>query len=132
MQGTEGARSPHETYCLLHGPGTVRSGKWKFYPWKEGKGGRRDDLKGRTPSPHPVQLYDTVADIGETKNLASEYPEVAQRLQAAYDAHVAELKANQRPTAQMVRRQDAPTANRPGNPQAKGKKKQSKKKRKKQ
>ncbi len=132
MQGTADARSPHETYCLLHGPGTVRSGKWKFYPWKEGKGGRRDDLRGRKPSPHPVQLYDTVADIGETKNLASEYPEVAKRLQAAYDAHVAELTANKRPTAEMVRRQDAPTANRPGPPRAKGKKKQSKKKRKKQ
>ena len=38
MSGAEGAKSPHEAYVLMHGPGTVRCGKWKFYPWQEGKG----------------------------------------------------------------------------------------------
>ena len=37
MEGKPESKSPHDTYCLLHGPGTVRSGKWKYYPWQEGK-----------------------------------------------------------------------------------------------
>ncbi len=104
MSGKEGAKSPHEAYALMHGPGAVRSGKWKFYPWQEGKGRRRKrEPVVENPSKHPVQLYDTVADIGETKNLAVDNPEVVKRLQAAYDKHVAEIKANKRPTAEMVR-----------------------------
>ena len=67
MSGDDDARSPHEHYVLMHGPGTVRSGRWKFYPWKE-KRGKNDPTKpGWKPSPDPVQLYDTVSDIGERK-----------------------------------------------------------------
>lgn len=114
MSGEEGAKSPHEVYALMHGPGTVRSGKWKFYPWQEGTGKRgRDSSKGE-PSKEPVQLYDTVADIGETKNLAAANPDVVKRLQAAYDTHVAEIKANQRPAAEMIRPEGAASAERPG------------------
>jgi arylsulfatase A len=112
MSGEEGAKSPHETYVLMHGPGTVRSGKWKFYPWPEGKGGRRDAAKSN-PSKHPVQLYDTVADIGEKKNVAAEHPEIVQRLQTAYDSHVREIKANQRPTAPLKRPNGSKPAGRP-------------------
>jgi arylsulfatase A len=118
LAGEVGAKSPHECYVLMHGPGTVRSGKWKFYPWKEGKGGGRDAAKG-PPSSEPVQLYDTVADIGETNNLAKENPEIVARLQAAYDAHLAEIKANQRPTATLVRPGNAESPERPGEPKTK-------------
>jgi len=96
----------------MHGPGTVRSGKWKFYPWPEGKGGRRDASKGN-PSKHPVQLYDTVADIGEKKNVAAEHPEIVQQLQAAYNSHVREIRANQRPTALLKRPNGSKPASRP-------------------
>ena len=119
MSGAEGARSPHDAYVLMHGPGTVRSGKWKFYPWQEGKGKQSRDNATWKPSKEPVQLYDTVADIGETTNLAAGYPEVVKRLQAAYDAHVAEITANQRPTAALVRPADAPSPSRPGSPKKK-------------
>ena len=113
MAGDPGAQSPHESYCLMHGPGTVRSGKWKFYPWREGTAGRRGATAKPDPSAPPVQLYDITADIGETKNVATEFPEVVERLQAAYDAHVAEIKAHQRPTAEMVRPEGVPSPNRP-------------------
>jgi len=104
MSGQSGANSPHENYVLMHGPGTVRSGKWKFYPWREGKGGRRDAPKGK-PSDFPVQLYDTVSDIGETKNLAAGYPDVIKR-----------------PTVTMIRPKGALSANRPAKPRKPGKK----------
>ena len=120
MSGEEGARSPHQAYALMHGPGTVRSGKWKFYPWQEGSQRQRNaEIKGKQPSKDPVQLYDTVADIGETTNVASKHPEVVARLQAAYDKQVAEIKANQRPTAEMVRPVKAISAERPGGPRKK-------------
>ncbi|MEK6271003.1 MAG: hypothetical protein N2B57_09625, partial [Planctomycetales bacterium] len=54
-------------------------------------------------STQPVQLYDTVADIGETTNLATQYPEVAKRLQTAFEKHQAELTENRRPTATLER-----------------------------
>ena len=112
MSGETSAKSPHKNYVLMHGPGTVRSGKWKFYPWMEGKGGKRHE-KANNPSPYPVQLYDTLADIGETKNLASQYPNVVKQMQTAYDSHLVEIKANKRPTQEMKRPKNKPAATRP-------------------
>lgn len=117
MSGQQGARSPHDTYVLMHGPGTVRGGKWKFYPWREGKGGQRN--AGSASSDAPVQLYDTVADISETTNIADKHPEIVKQLQAAYDAHVKEIQANRRPTAKLQRPAGSPSPNRPGNPRKK-------------
>ncbi len=119
MSGAKDAKSPHEAYVLMHGPGTVRSGKWKFYPWQEGKGKQHRDNATWKPSPDPVQLYDTLADIGETTNIASKHPEIVKRLQAIYEAHVAEIKANRRPTAEMVRPAGALSPERPGKPKKK-------------
>ncbi len=119
MAGEPGAKSPHDAYVLMHGPGTVRSGKWKFYPWQEGTA-KRDWAKApKSPSTFPVQLYDTVADIGETTNVAAEHPEVVAKLQSAYDAHVSEIKANQRPTADLIRPEGAISPERPAVPKKK-------------
>ena len=119
MSGEEGANSPHENDVLMHGPGTVRSGKWKFYPWAEGKGKQRNDKITGELSKDPVQLYDTVGDIGETKNVASLHPDIVARLQTAYDTHVAEIKSNQRPTAELIRPEGALSPERPGGPRKK-------------
>ena len=116
MSGKKDARSPHKEYVLMHGPGTVRSGKWKFYPWQEGtSGSRRDPVPaGREPSPLPVQLYDTDADISETRNLAEEHPEIAAQLATAYEKHIANVQANKRPTATMIRPEGSISADLPG------------------
>lgn len=116
MLGQEGARSPHEHYILMHGPGTVRSGPWKFYPWKE-TNTERGAPANHVPSKNPVQLYHTVKDIGERNNVAAEHPDLVARFQAAYDAHVKEIEANRRPAMTMVR-PDKPAASpdRPGTP----------------
>jgi arylsulfatase A-like enzyme len=113
MSGKKGAKSPHDSYVLMHGPGTVRCGKWKFCPWAEGKGNQKRDGKRRVTSMFPVQLYDTIADIGETNNVAERNPDVVQRLQQAYDTHVAEITANQRQTADLIRPSDALSPARP-------------------
>jgi len=114
LLGEEGARSPHEAYVLLHGPGAVRSGPWKFYPWAE-KAGGRNGVRGREPSPEPVQLYHVVDDISERHNVAADHPEVVARLQAAYDAHAAEVAANRRPAMTMTRPENPPAPpTRPG------------------
>ena len=118
MSGQSTAKSPHENYVLMHGLGAVRSGKWKFYPWQEGRGGKRHD-RAKNPSPDPVQLYDTQADIGETKNLASKHPAIVRRMQAAYDAHVSEIKASKRPNQEMKRSKSKPSADRPNTPKKK-------------
>ena len=118
MSGQSTAKSPHKNYVLMHGLGAVRSGKWKFYPWQEGRGGKRHD-RAKNPSPDPVQLYDTQADIGETKNLASKHPAIVRRMQAAYDAHVSEIKASKRPNQEMKRSKSKPSADRPNTPKKK-------------
>ncbi len=111
MSGKKGAKSPHKNYVLMHNEGAVRSGKWKFYPWKEGTA--KKDNADWEPSSDPVQLYDTVADIGETTNVASQHPETIERLQIAYDQHVAEIEANLRPAAEMIRPASALSSDRP-------------------
>jgi arylsulfatase A len=103
MHGEVGAKSPHAAWCLMHGPGTVRSGKWKYYPWQEGKHHQDRPQKQENLSEHPVQLYNTRADIGETTNVAAEHPEIVQRLQAAYEAQVADIEQKRRPTAKLLR-----------------------------
>ena len=129
MSGRKGAKSPHDAYVLTHGPGAVRSGKWKFYPWQEGKGGqkRAEPKDGRELSPLPVQLYDTIADIGETTNLAAKHPEIVERLQLAYHTHVADIEATRRPTAALIRRDGAPSPERPGGAKKRNTKSKAKK-----
>ena len=110
MSGNRDAKSPHDAYCLFHRRGTVRSGRWKYYPWAEGHDQVRPD---KPPATIPVQLYDTVADISETNNVAKEHPQIVDRLHAAWEAHVAEIMANQRPTAELIRPPGVPSPKRP-------------------
>ena len=126
MSNKPNAKSPHKNYVLMHGPGTVRSGKWKFYPWREGKGKQNRDNSTWQPSTDPVQLYDTVSDIGETTNVAAQHPKIVANLQAAYDAHVAEIKANKRPTAKLERPDGIKPPQKPGGTNRKPKKNASK------
>ncbi len=113
--GKPGAKTPHKTFCIAHSGGTVRSGKWKFYPWQEKAKGRGSAGElGRKPSPLPVQLYDTSADVGEKNNLAAEYPDVVNRLQTAYDSHIKEIEGEARKTASLQRPKGASSPERPG------------------
>ena len=105
-----GAKSPHEHYVLMHKEGTLRSGPWKFYPWRD-KGNK--GVKDYVISKDPVQLYNVEDDIGERTNVASHHPELISSFQAVFDAHVAEITANRRPTESMSRPPGAISPNRP-------------------
>lgn len=85
----ESATSPHD--ILFHYDGSnrlaaVRSGRWKLmFPQTynspiPGNGG----LPGKNVKKSiPLSLFDLKADIGETTNLAAEYPEIVSRLKLA-------------------------------------------------
>jgi arylsulfatase A len=92
--GEKDAKSPHEYYLYPHLSGALRAGQWKFYPWPEGG----DKKKDKTDPPKKgVQLYDLSKDIGETKNLAAQEPQVVERLQAAYQRMTEDLKKGKLP-----------------------------------
>ena len=88
MRGAADARSPHEAYVLAHSTGAVRSGKWKYYP---------PSAKQKLP-----MLYNLAADLAETTDVADKNPEMVAKLQKAYEALLADLKANSQPAAAMT------------------------------
>jgi arylsulfatase A len=92
--GEKDAKSPHEYYLFPHLNGALRAGPWKFYPWPEGAGKKKDK---KDPPPKGIQLYDLSKDIGETKNVAAEHPQVVERLQAAYQRMTEDLQKGKLP-----------------------------------
>ncbi|MBW3540814.1 MAG: sulfatase [Planctomycetes bacterium] len=62
---------------------TVRRGKWKLIRWFE--------TGPEFPLPH--ELYDLEADLGETKNLARQHPELVKELDALIDNFLEETGA---------------------------------------
>lgn len=90
LRGEPGARCPHEAYFHYYAQNelqAVRSGKWKLMlphtyrtmqgqaPGKDGTPGQYRQVKIAEP-----ELYDLDADVGETRNVAAENPEVVKRL----------------------------------------------------
>ena len=99
VEGAPGAKSPHEAYIVVHGGrAAARSGKWKFYPWREGTDRRRRQKpEAKPPKGPPVQLYDLSVDLSETTNVAEKHPDVVARLKGLVDAHLEDLRSNSRP-----------------------------------
>ncbi|MEW6302805.1 MAG: sulfatase [Verrucomicrobiota bacterium] len=90
MAGEPGAKSPQEAYFIYYQNNqlqSVLSGKWKLYlPHTyrslDGKPGGSDGV----PAPYgskkveQVELYDLESDVRETNDVASQYPEVVERI----------------------------------------------------
>ncbi len=90
LRGEAGAKCPHEAFFFYYKTGelhAVRSGRWKLMlphtfgtmegqtPGKDGKPGSYRQVKIEKP-----ELFDLEADLGETKNVAENNPEVVKRI----------------------------------------------------
>ena len=75
----------------INGSFAIRQGKWKLClcPGSGGWSVPRPD-KDKTDGLPKVQLFDLEADIGETKNLEAEHPEVVERLMKLLEKYVAD------------------------------------------
>ena len=85
-----GARSPHEAFYSYYRNGqlqAVRDRRWKLhFPHQYRTLSGRAGGTGGHPVPYEqaetgLELFDLKRDVGETSNLASEHPEVVERLQ---------------------------------------------------
>jgi arylsulfatase len=96
ISGAPGATNPHEAYFFYFEFSqlqAVTSGRWKLqlpHQWRTlaGRPGGRDGRPtayGQARSTAP-ELYDLETDIGETKDLAAQHPEVVKRLEALAEA----------------------------------------------
>lgn len=76
LSGVKGAKTPHEAFFYYRGYNleAVRSGKWKLILE------RSQRRKNQPARKIPEALYDLRADIGETKDVSAEHPQVVQRL----------------------------------------------------
>jgi arylsulfatase A len=102
IAGTPGAKNPHEGYAFYYLGDQLQAvisgdGRWKqFYPHgynspkqPPGMGGKRGaNLPTRVERP---ALYDLVNDVGETKDVSAQHPDVVQRLNAFAETMRAEL-----------------------------------------
>jgi arylsulfatase A len=87
MSGEPSARTPHEAFYYFWDRGleAVRAGQWKLHlshnyrqlsvPGSQGKPGKYSEGK------MPGALYDLHKDIGETNNVATQFPDVVARLE---------------------------------------------------
>ncbi len=99
MAGEPGAKSPHEALYFYWNDGleAVRSGKWKLvFPHNYRTLGGRPGGTGGMPVKYQqarteLALYDLESDVGETRNLVDEYPEVVKRLEGLAEKARAEL-----------------------------------------
>lgn len=93
LLGPPSEPTPHLAYYyyFMTHLNAVRSGRWKLHVAR--MGGRYPDYE-----PNPVlELYDLHADIGETRDVSEEFPQVVKRLQALAELARADLGDGKRP-----------------------------------
>ena len=92
LHGEAGAKSPHDVFYFYWGRElqAVRSGNWKLHfahtyphPDPPGRGGQPGKIVKQEVE---LSLFDLSNDIGETKNVAAEHPDVVKRLQFLAEA----------------------------------------------
>ncbi|MBN1509618.1 MAG: sulfatase [Sedimentisphaerales bacterium] len=88
IAGEDGARSPHEAFFYYRGWAleAVRSGRWKLhlphaYRTLAGRPGGTGGIPAKYEQANiGVALFDLENDVGEQRNVASEHPDVVERL----------------------------------------------------
>jgi arylsulfatase A len=91
LVGEKGAKSPQEAYFFYWGPElqAVRAGKWKLHFPHDYRTLKQAGKDGK-PGPYAnakigLSLFDLESDIGETKDVSGDQPEVVARLKALAD-----------------------------------------------
>ena len=103
------AKSPQKAYFFYYGNQlqAVRQGKWKLhfphgYRTMAGKPGGTGGIPTRySQAKIDLALFDLEQDIGETKNLISEFPEIAQSLSDLGKSFEQKLKKTKRPVGKL-------------------------------
>ena len=99
IAGQPGAKSPHEAYFFYYGRQlqAVRMGKWKLhFPHAYRTLAGRPGGTGGTPTKYEqakigLALFDLENDVGETTNVADQYPDVVAKIQKLANAMRADL-----------------------------------------
>ena len=100
------APTVRDTHLYFTGAGAlaaIRVGDWKlFLNGLPAAGNKKnaDGNKKKTLEVDAPALFNLASDVGETKNVAQDNPEVIKRLRETAQAMLAEIKANQRPAGQ--------------------------------
>jgi len=122
LLGAAGARSPRATlvYCARDGRmAAIREGKWKLHvdvPSERWAGKLPPEaLLDKKPTTPPPWLYDLETDVGETRNLAAEHPEIVTRLRRLLEETDARLEREMRPAAVAPEASGEPATRGPGN-----------------
>jgi arylsulfatase A-like enzyme len=86
-----GGDKPVREHAISHGSqgvAALRKGDWKLIFAPSG-GGAWSNLSATKSDGHPAQLYNLASDLGETKNLYAEEPDVVQNMTALMETLVA-------------------------------------------
>jgi arylsulfatase A-like enzyme len=106
---SDNAKSPQKAYFFYYGNQlqAVRQGKWKLhfphgYRTMAGKPGGTGGIPTRySQAKIDLALFDLEQDIGETKNLKSEFPEIAKSLSDLGKSFEQKLKKTKRPVGKL-------------------------------
>jgi len=116
LAGEKSVKSPweHFYYYWDYGLDAVRVGQWKLvfphkFPSLTGPAGKDGQPGGYTLATTDTALYDLDADVGETKNVADEHPDIVIKLQKVAaaaredlgDAHQKMPGKNRRPAGKL-------------------------------
>jgi arylsulfatase A-like enzyme len=103
IQGVENAKSPHEAYFFYYNSNdllAIRSGPWKMlvpheYRTLDGKPGGTNGFPTKYVNHKTdLALYNLSTDLGETKNVAAQHPDVVQHLNSLLERMRADLGDN--------------------------------------
>ncbi len=98
ISGQLGAKSPHEALLFYWGRElqAIRSGRWKLHFPHEYRSLKGEPGSGGLPGPYiqrkiGPELFDLEADPGESKDVASEHPDLVRRLESLAEQARADL-----------------------------------------
>lgn len=106
------AKPPHDDIIMANS--TIRQGDWKLYLKQQKPGGKSDNKSDSKRQPAAAgSLFNLKTDLGETKDVASENPEIVKKLRARAEAFEKELAAHSRPIGRLDDLNKQPNAKSP-------------------